>query len=76
MFSLTLSSSPYPTEPYYTIDFVDKTPIALPKLIYGLTETITYTYKYSGVHNVVITVFNKVSSSTFNFTVLFVYLFE
>ena len=57
------------TNPYYTIDFGDGTPIALPELLTGLTKTITYTYDTSGVFNVTISVFNKVSFSTQNFLV-------
>ncbi len=57
------------TSPYYTIDFGDGTPITLPELLTGLTKTITYTYDTSGVFNVVVSVFNKVSYSTQNFTV-------
>ena len=68
VFDLTLSAT-NPTDPYFTIDFGDNKLIALPTLISGLAAQISYVYEFSGIYNVVITVFNKVSSSTFNFTV-------
>ena len=68
-FDLNLLSN-NPTDPFFTIDYGDKSPIELPKLIQGLAVNLTHIYENSGVFNVVITVFNKVSSSTFNLTVL------
>ena len=58
-----------PTDPYYTINFGDGSPIGLPTLFAGLSQQIVYTYKTSGVFNVEINVFNKVSSNKASSTV-------
>ena len=58
-----------PSEPFYTINFDDNTPINKPRLISGLSDEIAHTFESSGEFNVTIIVFNKVSTTTVFLTV-------
>lgn len=63
MFSINLTPI-NPTNVFYLIDFGDGSPVNLPTYMSTSPAQISYTYANSGIFNVNITAFNKVSSFT------------
>ena len=71
MFTINLTPN-NATDPMFTIDFGDSSPIDLPQpFTTGLTLVISHTYKNSGVFTAIITVFNKVSTANTSFEVYY-----
>jgi hypothetical protein len=66
-------SSPPPTNPYYTVDFGDNSPVYKGIYINSFpTFTITHAFKRSGIYSVNITLFNKVSNKSQIFNVNYI----
>lgn len=61
-FTFTINVGTAPTNTFYLIDFNDGSPVSLPTYMPTTSSQVSYTYAGSGIYNVNVTTFNKISS--------------